>query len=458
MARRLLLLVAVLVGLVGVAALALVILARRLDPEELGRRVAEIAEGSARIDLATAEARIEPFRGLELVSVTARAPLPSGDLEATLDRVVLRPRWWPLLSGRLVVGSIVLEGPRIDLRERRQPSGPAAGAGTRQEPAPTGARRSPRSPAGSAPRFDLSELRVEEGSLTVIGSDGASSLRLEGFAATLTDLALDPKAGRGLDGFSGRGRIEARRLELAGRSFDELSGELELTAGTLRGRNVSLATAEGRFVARSLEIDASSRPWRYRVDGIGDPVEIGRLVGGGEARGSLELAIEGRGPEAGGRTGSGTLILHAGALPAAPWLLRVAQVLHRPELVGSRYEETRLDFTVRDDQVEIAPFALRGDLLALEGQGSVSLAGPLDLGVTVRLRREGVRVDGVPDALLDLLTGGDGWVAVPLAIRGDRENPVVHADRKSLGRVLRETAISRLGGSGKRSDEGPDDP
>ena len=80
--------------------------------------------------------------------------------------------------------------------------------------------------------------------------------------------------------------------------------------------------------------------------------------------------------------------------------------------------------------------------MALEG--TLSLAGAIDLDLALSTPREGLRVEGVGSDLLDVLADDRGWVAIPMAATGTLEEPRILPDVKALlsqaGRGLKREA------------------
>jgi hypothetical protein len=61
-----------------------------------------------------------------------------------------------------------------------------------------------------------------------------------------------------------------------------------------------------------------------------------------------------------------------------------------------------------------------------------ALDGTLDLAVDARVQRKAIQMAAVSPAVLDALTDGQGYLAVPLRVTGTRDAPVVRPDVGAL--------------------------
>jgi hypothetical protein len=178
----------------------------------------------------------------------------------------------------------------------------------------------------------------------------------------------------------------------------------------------------------------------------GDPIDLNGMVGAKEGFGSstLHLEVQGRGPETKDLRAEGLLTLAAGRFPDAEVFRRIDAAVGKRAVVGSPYQATEASLRMANDQVKLAPFRFEGDDAAMALEGTLSLAGAIDLDLALSTPREGLRVEGVGSDLLDVLADDRGWVAIPMAATGTLEEPRILPDVKALlsqaGRGLKREA------------------
>src|SRR5262249_24938319 len=111
-------------------------------------------------------------------------------------------------------------------------------------------------------------------------------------------------------------------------------------------------------------------------------------------------------------------------------------------IVGAPYRATETPFRIERGRVLFDGFRVeamapgepagRPPSLELEAGGWLSLRGPLELHLAARVPRENVRLAGVPESALDLLTDEQRRLVVPVTVTGTRENPTVRPDTGAL--------------------------
>ena len=413
------------------------------DSPELGNAVLEKANEATGAKLSVESFRLNLIRGLELEGVEATSSFPGTVVNARIDKLVLRHRLLPLLSGRVAVDRVLLRRPEVELVERGAKS--EKNSGKREKPKKKSkAETSGASGAAGQPptkeaeesigglALEISEIRIEDGS---IRADSVSPFSVDGLDLALRDLSFNPRALSLLHGISAVGSLGLDGLTLDGMEVREVRGELTLDQGLVEGKDFTFVTEQGTFHAQ-LRVDFNRIPFTYTLSLRGEPIDvnaIARSKEGGFGAGLLELEAEGFGTDSKGIRGKGVLRLDEGKLPSTPLLAALEKLLARgTSLVGSRYQATDAPFRIEKNQLILERFRLETPQVGLDLEGIVHLDGPLALELVLRTPREGLVIKEVPDEVLDALTDDEGWVAIPFRITGTRDAPTVLLDAKSL--------------------------
>ena len=140
MAKKLLVFAAAIVFV----ALAVVFMVDFESPE-LGKAVLEKATETTGAKLSVERFRLNLIRGLELEGVEATSSLPGTIVDTRIDKLILRHRWLPLLSGRVAVDQLLIRRPELVLVERGAARKKKSAKGTKakkeSQGAPSGANR-----------------------------------------------------------------------------------------------------------------------------------------------------------------------------------------------------------------------------------------------------------------------------------------------------------------------------
>jgi hypothetical protein len=106
---------------------------------------------------------------------------------------------------------------------------------------------------------------------------------------------------------------------------------------------------------------------------------------------------------------------------------KIERILGKPLITGTAYEVTDMNFTLADGVARIEPFGLVMLNLQITGGGTVSLAGPLNLRLDIKLPRELVDI-GILDGMVDAMTDPEGWTTIPFRVEGTTGDPDVDID------------------------------
>lgn len=324
----------------------------------------------------------------------ASSPFPGGRYKLSIERMVLEHRLLPLLAGKIVVRRVVLERPQIEVRRIR----------------PGSIRRSPRSdelediapiesessrPESSVLDLALvvSEIQLNEGSVTMRGPDSNQlTLAIEGLQLGLKNLSVNPGAFTLLHALTATGEMRARTFMAETTRLRDLEGAIGLDHGRVALDKLAFSTDSGTFVAK-MNMDFNSIPPAYEMNLMGSSLDVKSITGldvaSGLGAGHLELEAEGFGMSVENVKGTGVFGVESGRLPSHPILSGVEKNLETVELSDSRFEETEVQFQLRDNRFLVDQLYLDTDGATLDFTGVVHLDGPLDLNLTVRYAHEG---------------------------------------------------------------------
>ncbi|HXB57411.1 MAG TPA: hypothetical protein VN461_21800 [Vicinamibacteria bacterium] len=426
-------------------ALLLILLLTNFDSPRLGKAALDRASSATGVQLHAKAFRLNLLRGLVLEGVEAAATAPV-HAEVHLDRLVFQHRWLPLLTGRVAVDRVLVDGLRLKV------SLPSAARGA--SAAPARARPTPAQGA-AALAVEVSEVALRRASMEVF-TEGQKqpTATLKGLDLLLRNLDLEPGAEGVAAALSGEGNLRIEEIAFATTHVRDVQGELNLRKGHLEVRGARFTTEEGRFEA-GFTAELARTPLRYTLTLKGDldiNASAGAGKGGGFGPGSLDMKGEGEGVESTGLKGTGVFKLAAGRLPATPLLAGIEKALGRTSLAGSPYKATQTTFRAENDRISFDRFPIESEKLALDCEGWSSMEGAIGMSLIVRTPRQGLRIAGVPDEVFDGLTDEKGWVAIPLKVTGTELQPRVLPDtealmgeaRKGAKKALEKKAAGRL--------------
>ena len=479
----------------GLLLLALIaVLFIEFDSPELGRLALGQVGKASGFDLQAQGFKLNLLRGLELDQVEARAT--SGDLAASVDKVVLKHRPMDLLGGTLTVTEVRIERPQVEIESAEEeatgPAAPPAGPG-----AADAAAAEPAEPEATSLDLAISSIRLVDGSLVQRdAAGGATSVR--GLEVEVDDLKLGADTAGGEPAARGQIRIDevemtdgvettivrgieidldtlatGRGLSLAGTSLtgetrfaevitasDEESttqatdvrGQLALADGRFQMREIEMATPQGELQGE-LAADVADEPLTYSLNLHGDALSTGVLFGIGNLRGlgtsTFKLQVAGEGPDPARIAGEGGLTINGGELPDHPALAQVEQLLGNVTLIGTGYEAFPVTFDIRSHRVNVAPCTLNAGPVSLTLAGWVDFDGPLEMELTVLTPREGLKIEEIPAEVLEVLAEDDGRVNLPVLLTGTTDGTKVGLNQAYLEqlakRYVRKRAQDELG-------------
>ena len=429
----------VVIALAAVLLGVVIFLRTALNPDTLGREAVRRINASGVLTLEAETFRLDIFHGLTVEN--ARAVSADGTTTVTVGRMRLEHELWPLFGGRLVLRRLLLEKPRIEVVSGRAVAAATAHAGgdnAREVPASEPLRADEK----SGLRFEIAELRIEDGALASRTAGHEPDFRLEGLHVVLDGLRFEPTAGAGIAGLTAGGRFDAKRL-LSGTIIGrEAAGTLRLEAGDLVLEATEMTTDLGRMVLEELAVSLDSDPFPYRLT-LASDLDLNAILGStDESFGDLhlELAAEGAGPETDHLHGTGRLRFSAGTIASSPLVQAIEDTIGPLALAGHDYDAAEVRFRIAHDRIAVDPFDLVAEQLALGSGGSIGLDGSLDMALHVRVPRALIRIREIPDGVLDALTGDNGLTSLPLRVVGSLERPKVTLDRKALGEAAQQGA------------------
>jgi hypothetical protein len=433
----------------------------------LGQRILDQAGADAGIELAAEGFVFNVFGGIRLEGVEARTEIPSGTVTTTVDTVVLEHRLVPLLLGEIVVDRLVMESPVIVVSTTDAASITASRPSPRFESemsaargqfgwraVPVAMRMQAENATDDAQRANGRPVTVHAASITDgtlllhAAGDTTPSTRVAGLEVEINELVVDPDAGPIAIGLSATGYLEIGEVTFADRRATGNRAVLAAEAGVYTIERLTLTSPEGHVSLDSLVVDLRQDPYTYRTTLSGDDLDFNELLGIADESAlgvvQVEMTASGAGPETGNIVGNGTVRLAAGKIPDHPILEQANQYLTVP-LAGQAYEATTIDFDIVDDRVEITPFEVVSEGLKLSADGQIHLDGPLALSARISVPRDTLDLGSLQDRLegiVEALTGEDGWVSIPVLVRGTTEEPRVLPDTAALFAALRESGVS----------------
>lgn len=440
--------VIVLATLAGVLVAGALVFFYPFESPALGRALVKMAGDALGMELEARSFGLQLSRGIILREARGTWRGPDRTLTFALDELVFAHRILPLLSGVIAVEAIVLEHPSLELAEGPATLAPRSTPNQKPKPATAGAA-APSSPS-SRLSLRVDRIVVRDGTLSLrpaAGAEESGETRIAGLELRLHDVAHRPDAPRPIAAISAHGELEARELVLGEHRVEHLRSQVSLADGRLELKALALRHDYGRIEGK-VDVDLNPSPFAYELTARLEDLDVGALLaaeGGGFGPGTLELTGHGSGPETRDFVGNGSLMLAPGKLPETPLFAAVDLALGQEVWVaGAPYQVEPARFTVRDDRIHIAPCSLTTAGAGLTLQGALGLDGALGLGLAMRTLREGLSIRGEVGGVLDLLEDEQGFVTVPLRVRGTFAAPEVLPDPEGLRDQAKEAAKRRV--------------
>lgn len=415
-----------------VMVVGLFLLTKDYDSPELGQSLLDKVGEATGVEMTATGFRFNVLKGVELDNVTAKSSTPGRELDFTLDQLIFEHRVWPLLSGTVAVDRVVLERPQFTLVETPSQSD-AGDAGQTAEGEGTGAE-----PSGTATDEDagfaleVKQILVRDGAVVMRNTDDDSETRLDGLDLTMENLQFDPTA-ESLAALSAEGELTIGEINLDTMSLRELESRFQLASAVFDLSELAFTTEHGDFAA-SANVDFNPVPFTYTMTATGDPLDLNGMMGASEGFGpaNVQLDVNGAGADTKDADATGALHIGKGTFPSSNPFTGIDQALGKQVVAGSPYEATELSFVLDDNIIRVAPFQFTAEFARLDLQGTVDLAGPIDMSLSVATPREGIEIEGATATVLDVLADDEGWVPVPMSITGTLEQSKVRPDAGEL--------------------------
>ena len=424
----------ILLVLVGLVAFLL----WRLDPEELGQEVIRRVNEKGGMQLQADTFSIKPLQGIFIDNAHLEGDAPAGSISADVGNVAIEYELLPILQKQLVINRIVIEQPRAELvskpaagppgEPQASPSQTTSEEGVAQE-APADATAADE--GGFKPSLAIDEVRIENASLAVKteGGDG-SDLAISGLTLQLNDFFVDSAVSQPLMGLTARGSMQLDQIELDGKTIQGGRGTMGIHDGQVAIKDLGVETPNASLNVSAIDLDLRQEPPSYHLE-AGGSFDLDSFVNaegsGGFGPAAVSISLDGVGPDPADARGGGALRMEAGTIPAFPMVAKIERILGKPLITGTAYEVTDMNFTLADGVARIEPFGLVMQNLQITGGGTVSLAGPLNLRLDIKLPRELVDI-GILDGMVDAMTDPEGWTTIPFRVEGTTGDPDVDID------------------------------
>ena len=304
----------------------------------------------------------------------------------------------------------------------------------------------------------------------VDGDELGAMLAAAGGAAGPKDGGSAPRGETWISILDATGTVRADRAVFAGLEMTAVSSGVRLHGGEVTLRDAGFQLYGGRH-AGSATVNASAPDLPFSIRDRFEGVDVGRLVsafapdyaGTIEGTGTLILNLRGRvavGHVDRSLRGSGNLEVREGKLGTASFL---SQLSERLEAAGASSRFTREDtpfdrlsasFRIADGLIRTRDLMFRSPDLDLDGRGTISLDGFLDLAVDASLSPEATGELVSRSGALSRLVDDDGRLRFPMALAGTVQAPSVQVDlarllEKNIQRGLKGKVrglLRRLGG------------
>jgi len=402
----------------------------------------------------------------------------------TAEKMSLRLRLWPLLTGRLQVDEFVLEKPVANLVKRTDGTFNFAGLGQKKgEREKKKASAEEKNKTGAPVRLSElvpARLRIEDGEVTLQSND-QKPLKVQGIDLSIEDfstgqsfpyraaLALSGLKPVVLEGLANYSESEASlslkesHLKAQGVDFAVNGAVTRLTAAPQADLTLSNAAfetkpifqllSEAGVLPKGLEIFGPMGLW-VSVKGpfdrltaavnidvkklqVNDPRAFKGVLTG---KVQLSLPLGGKAPVAQLLQGSGKVTAQDGVLTNVDLLSKIQLLTGIIGVPGDQsrgattFKTFECDFTVGGGIVEFQRLFLTGPLLEARGGGKMALSPPsLDLSIETALSPE-ISVRAGSGKAATFFKDDQGRLVTPLKVRGPANRPSVDLDKEKLVR------------------------
>jgi hypothetical protein len=319
------------------------------------------------------------------------------------------------------------------------PGQPPAAPPAAPPPTPAPAPAAPPPAAGSADEqkklsLELKELTIQDARVSIVQKDKepGSRILIEGLTLNLRDVGINPTAAS-LAAITGSGDITMAKATLNALVISDVRTAFQLANAAFTMPELAMTTEYGALTS-SMTLDLKPEPFAYTMKATGSAIDLNKLIGatGGLGPAALQLDAKGTGPEPEALAAGGSVKLTAGKIPASKLSDAIDKVLGKPILAGSPYKPAELAFTLDRGVLTLSPFRFETEKARVDLKGTAKLAGALDFDLGVATPREGIAIDGVGGATLDVLSDAQGWIPIPISVSGTIDEPKVRPDTSAL--------------------------
>jgi uncharacterized protein involved in outer membrane biogenesis len=339
---------------------------------------------------------------------------------------------WPLLHRQIVIRSVVLEQPVINLVS--DPDGPW----NFENP---GAKGGP----NSFPIGVISRVTIKRGHVIVsnlLPSDAAGPVFFEAheISSELANVNADAIADPASTTLDGQGTLKAALLRLGSIEATNLSSSIRLQARQVLFTEVKAETYGGN-TRGELSIKLSGKNPSFKTDARMKGIDVAQFLSAfRNARGKMTGKMDGELKIAGEIEhslhpleklhGTGHLTVRDGQVPSLKLNANLMKLAHYNDLGPARDDPSSFNFVSTDleldhERILSKVIDIDGYGVDIDGSGSVSISGSDELnyqGVAEIVSRQGFVTN-----LFARLAGGtlkDGKLSFPFHIRGTIDNPV----------------------------------
>jgi uncharacterized protein involved in outer membrane biogenesis len=438
------LLLGVLSLLVLLAAVVVFLLVHDFDSPDLGKALLDKVSAATGVTITARTFELNLLHGLTLGGVEVKTDSGGRTAHIVLDSLVFQHRLGPLFSGTIAIDKVLLDHPVIELVEASapaaapgEPAPPPPSPAPAPAPAPAAAPAAPPAATGGEPRklsLELKELTIQDAKVSIVQKDKqpGSRILLDGLTVSLRDVGFNPSAAS-LAAISGTGDITLTKATLNAMVVSDVRSAFQLANAAFTMRELAMTLEFGKLTS-SMTLDLKPEPFEYALKATGSAIDVNKLIGatGGLGPASLQLDAKGQGPEPEAVKASGSVKLTAGKIPTSKLSEAIDKVLGKPILAGSPYKPADLSFTLDKGVLTLSPFRFETEKARVDLKGTAALAGPLDLDLDLATPREGIAIEGLGGATLDVLSDAQGWVPIPISVSGTLDEPKVRPDTSAL--------------------------
>jgi uncharacterized protein involved in outer membrane biogenesis len=339
---------------------------------------------------------------------------------------------WPLLHRRIVIRSVVLEQPVINLVS--DPDGPwnFENPGAKDRP-------------NSFPIGVISQVTIRRGHVTVsnlLPSDAAGPVFFEAheISSELQNVNADAIADPASTTLDGQGTLKAALLRLGSIEATNLSSSIRLQARQVLFTDVKAETYGG-YTRGELTIKLSGKNPSFKTDARMQGIDVAQFLSAFKnARGKMTGKMDGELKIAGEIEhslhpleklhGAGHLTVRDGQVPSLKLNANLMKLVHYNDLGPAKNDPSSFNFVSTDleldhEKIMSKVIDIDGYGVDIDGSGSVSISGSDELnyqGVAEIVSRQGFVTN-----LFARLNGGtlkDGKLSFPFHVRGTIDNPV----------------------------------